>query len=727
LTGVTGGAVHWGDYDNDGDLDILLTGGSGGIPYSVSKIYRNDGNNLFSEQNNISLAAVNDGSVQWGDYDNDGDLDILLTGSGISKIYRNNSLIVNSAPNTPTVLTVTKSGKNVTLSWTPQGDVETLGPGLTYNVRVGITPGGSEIVSPHALTSGKLTLPAMGNAQLGTTFNLMNLPFNTYYWSVQAVDNGYMGGKFSKEETFKVGPDVSTGQVEISSTSTATLTGSIDPKGFVLTAGFIYGLSETTMTNRINTGGLQNVSATVTGLNPVTYYYRLEASDGSTMTSGAIKTFNTNAPWIVSYTVNNITTNSASLVAIVNPKGNTSVVVFEYGITTNLGQVASTLPNTISGSTDQQTTATIVSFNKNTTYYYRVKATNSSGTNYSSIKQFITLCDDLVLTTTPTGLASICQGTKQTNYVTSSLTAISYIWELTPATAGSITTTGTTCTVVWNPNYNGNAKIRVRGENGTCQSTWTNQLDINIIPSPLSANIVGLQNVCRGQDYIKYSIIPVNGITYSWGVSGGNILNGAGTPEISVNWLPATDTGSVILTQKLLTTGCTFSDRKKITIKNNTLPALPLVKKKGNINLLICQTPGMAGYQWYLNNEPINGATGQYYEARKTTGSYRVVVSDKNGCFNRSDEIIVGNTTGMVIYPNPSRGEIYVEMSCEQVGEVVIKVIDSYGVIRYIGRSEKTNEKYIKPVILNNFVKGLYLIDIEIDGEKIGSEKILIY
>jgi hypothetical protein len=734
LTGVSGSSVNWGDYDNDGDLDILLAGSTGGIPYSVSKIYRNDGNNKFTEQSNILLDPVSNGSVQWGDYDNDGDLDILLTGGWISKIYRNNSTIVNSAPNTPTGLTDTKTGKNVTLSWTQPGDVETPGPALSYNVRVGITPGGSEILSPHALGNGKLTVPGMGNAQLGTTFILKSLPFNTYYWSVQAIDNGYMGSTFSKEESFKIGPDVITGQVEISSAGSATLIGSINPRGFSLNASFIYGLSETTMINRVNitqtlssTGGVQDVSALISGLSAVTYYYKLEASDGSSIESGAIKTFNNNAPWIVSYNANNITINSASLVAIVNPKCNSSVVVFEYGTTTALGQVASALPNTISGSADQEITATINSLNKNTTYYYRVKATNSSGTNYSSIKQFLTLCDDNILSTIPTGVTSICQGTLQSTYTTSSSNATSYIWELTPATAGTIAGAGSTCNVFWNPAFNGNAQIRVRGENGTCQSIWTSQLDVNLIKLPVSARINGLQNVCKGEDYIKYSVIPENGMIYSWDVFGGNILDGAETPEISVQWSSGADTGNVILTRKLLSTGCAFTDIQKITLKNYLLPAKPVIKKKGGINLLICLTPDMHGYQWYLNNEPISGANGQYYEARKTIGAYRVVISDILGCFSRSEEMNVGTATGMVIYPNPTRGEINVELSCEQVGEVLIKVIDAYGVIKYIGRSEKTGEKLAKPVILNNFVKGLYLIDIEIAGEKIGNEKILIY
>jgi hypothetical protein len=90
LTGVTCGSVAWGDYDNDGDLDILLTGWHGGGP--VSKVYRNDGTSGFTYVE-AGLTGVHHSSVAWGDYDNDGDLDILLTGwdgtGPVSKVYRN--------------------------------------------------------------------------------------------------------------------------------------------------------------------------------------------------------------------------------------------------------------------------------------------------------------------------------------------------------------------------------------------------------------------------------------------------------------------------------------------------------------------------------------------------------------------------------------------------------------------------------------------------------------
>ena len=72
-------------------MDVLLTGYRDSENV-FSKIYRNDGSNSFTETN-IDLIGIYHGSATWGDLDNDGDLDILLSGNSldgrISKIYRN--------------------------------------------------------------------------------------------------------------------------------------------------------------------------------------------------------------------------------------------------------------------------------------------------------------------------------------------------------------------------------------------------------------------------------------------------------------------------------------------------------------------------------------------------------------------------------------------------------------------------------------------------------------
>ena len=205
------GTSTWGDYDNDGNLDILLTGTQSTElgKARVSKIYRNNGDNTFTEQNLISLTGVVLSSTAFGDYDNDGDLDILLagdSGSGlISKIYRNNYIEPNIIPSVPSNLKVLVDENVVTFRWDKSNDKETPQNGLTYNLVVGSTPDGVDIVSPMSdIYTGYRKIVGLGNTNLNNFWIIKNLPDSKYYWSVQAIDNCFSGSEFAKRQSFIV-------------------------------------------------------------------------------------------------------------------------------------------------------------------------------------------------------------------------------------------------------------------------------------------------------------------------------------------------------------------------------------------------------------------------------------------------------------------------------------------------------------------------------------------
>ena len=85
LVPVKTGATCWGDYDADGDLDLLVTGND--IDGASARIYNNNDGAFTDIQ--AGLQGVEEGNSVWGDFDNDGDLDLVLTGDWIAKIYRN--------------------------------------------------------------------------------------------------------------------------------------------------------------------------------------------------------------------------------------------------------------------------------------------------------------------------------------------------------------------------------------------------------------------------------------------------------------------------------------------------------------------------------------------------------------------------------------------------------------------------------------------------------------
>jgi uncharacterized repeat protein (TIGR01451 family) len=93
FTTVDDGAAAWGDYDKDGDLDLLLTGHTGAGPFT--NLYRNEGGGNFTPLN-PAIVAIANSAVAWGDYDSDGDLDLLLAGNSssgrITRVYRNDDL-----------------------------------------------------------------------------------------------------------------------------------------------------------------------------------------------------------------------------------------------------------------------------------------------------------------------------------------------------------------------------------------------------------------------------------------------------------------------------------------------------------------------------------------------------------------------------------------------------------------------------------------------------------
>lgn len=265
LNGVWNGAAAWIDVENDGDLDLLVAGNSGG-PASIAPAtalyrlengaftltgsaglpnlwqtsistgdYNNDGYtdlliNGLTSTNRPTAIYTGSGSfafspsgdllpegtrisVAWGDFNRDGALDaalagITVSGSYTTQIYLNDAPPANTPPSAPALTAACWDGANrLTLNWSPSSDDQQ--GGVTYNVRGGYTHTGVEIQSPEAnLVNGMLRLPRTGNAGANTSAVLEVETGRTLKFKVQGVDSTLTGGPFSSELMINAGAPV---------------------------------------------------------------------------------------------------------------------------------------------------------------------------------------------------------------------------------------------------------------------------------------------------------------------------------------------------------------------------------------------------------------------------------------------------------------------------------------------------------------------------------------
>jgi hypothetical protein len=104
FTAITNGAVvndigyswspAWVDYDNDGFLDLFVVNGPPSGPGQNDFLYRNNGDGTFTRITNgiaVNDNAIGDGCA-WADYDNDGFVDLFVTtlNDQNNLLYRNN-------------------------------------------------------------------------------------------------------------------------------------------------------------------------------------------------------------------------------------------------------------------------------------------------------------------------------------------------------------------------------------------------------------------------------------------------------------------------------------------------------------------------------------------------------------------------------------------------------------------------------------------------------------
>lgn len=259
---------------------------------------------------------------------------------------------------------------------------------------------GGALTQNAGLTSGSLTAISAGQtasrSQNWTGFT----QGSTYYFQIVATTTG--GTYYGNVQSFTAGaaataPTASTNAASSVTSTTVTLNGTVDPNNGNASIHFCYGtaadLTGCTKTsgNPSSGSGATSVSSTLglTGLTPGTvYYFRIIGNNGvggdaNKDVFGTIESFRTLAqPTSTTNNASSITETAATINGTVNPGGATTTVTFCWGTDSNLAGCASVnaSPNSLNASfNNSSVSANLTGLTGGTTYYFRVRATNSVG------------------------------------------------------------------------------------------------------------------------------------------------------------------------------------------------------------------------------------------------------------------------------------------------------------------------------------------------------------
>ena len=184
--------------------------------------------------------------------------------------------------------------------------------------------------------------------------------------------------------------------------TSATVTSTVNPKGFSTTAELVYstdpdfGTSSSVSMGTLTGTDEVAIDAEITGLDPSEIYYaKIVATNETGETESAVFEFETlaaTAP-IVSSEEPTVTVDDGpvTLSGTLNPNGFSSTAVFQYSTTADFSGTVVDIPvsGTFTG-TSLSTVSTVVSgLTGSTTYYFRLKVTNTSGSAYGSTISFV--------------------------------------------------------------------------------------------------------------------------------------------------------------------------------------------------------------------------------------------------------------------------------------------------------------------------------------------------
>lgn len=302
-----------------------------------------------------------------------------------------------------------------------------------------------------------------------------------------------------------------------------------------------------------------------------------------------------------------------------------------------------------------------------------------------------------------------CEGSSIT-YTASALSALQYAW--TFPSDWTITSDPTLGSVTVDVGQQSGV-VSVLASND-CGVTGPEILSVNTKRLPVVSNVLGEAEPCQGSMVIytaeeAFTDEILWSFPADWNVVGSQ-------NEATITFFVGATNGTI---SAIGQNACGMSAEATLDVNPKLTPAVSIIE---NGNLLSLSQSGSA-YQWYLNSEIIDGATGSDYTAT-VSGVYHAVVVYDNGCESSTPPVAVIVTSilnaddvlTVTTYPNPVNEELHL-LGIE--GGYDYKIFDMAG--NLIARNYLTKQS----IEVGNLQQGAYIIRIQ-QGDKTYQARFII-
>jgi len=207
-----------------------------------------------------------------------------------------------------------------------------------------------------------------------------------------------------------------------------------------------------------------------------------------------------------------------------------------------------------------------------------------------------------------------------------------------------------------------------------------------------------------------------------------------GTPATSTLQNPLVSYSTAGNYAAKLVVGNSFG-KDSLTVNNyvtvNTAPGVPVIAQNGST--LQVTPSNYPQYSWTRNNVSIDGQNSSQLPLSKI-GLYIVTVTDANGCTNTSAQFEVTAVLGVnnlsvedniSVYPNPTSGNIKVDLNIPQEGDYTLSVSNILGQTLYTSNINLSGP-YTGNINMASYGKGMYFLSIK--GEQTNFiKKVIVY